>query len=43
MTDVNPNEKWISLDEAAEHLCVKPITVRDWIKKRKRNPCSKNW
>lgn len=30
-----PNEKWISIEEAAEHLGIKPITVRDWIKKEK--------
>lgn len=27
------NEKWISLDEAAEHLGIKPSTLRTWIKK----------
>ena len=29
------NEKWIGIDEAAEHLGIKPVTVRDWIKKNK--------
>jgi len=32
MTNLN-NDKWISLEEAAEYLGVKPITIRDWIKK----------
>ena len=27
------DDKWISLDEAAEYLGVKPITVREWIRK----------
>ena len=27
------NDKWIDLEEAAEYLGIKPITVRDWIKK----------
>lgn len=31
-------EKWISIDEAAEHLGIKPSTVRDWIKKNKGIP-----
>lgn len=26
-------EKWVSLEEAAEHLSVKPVTIREWIKK----------
>ena len=26
-------EKWISIDEAAEYLGVKPATIRDWIRK----------
>lgn len=34
------NEKWISLEEAAEYLWVKPVTVRDWIKKGKRDTCT---
>ncbi len=31
-------EKWISIDEAAEHLGVKTSTLRDWIKKDKGIP-----
>ena len=31
MIDNNVNEKWISIDDAAEHLGVKPVTIRDWI------------
>lgn len=27
------DDKWIGIVEAAEHLGIKPITVRDWIKK----------
>lgn len=41
MTDISTSEKWISLDEAAEYLCVKPITVRDWIKKGSGIPAQK--
>lgn len=37
----NYNEKWISLEEAADYLGVKPITVRDWIKKNKKIPAHK--
>lgn len=37
----NINEKWISIEEAAEHLGVKPVTVRDWIKKGKGIPAHK--
>ena len=25
------NDKWIGIEEAAEYLGIKPITVRDWI------------
>ncbi len=35
------NEKWISLEEAAEYLSVKPVTIRDWIKKGKGIPAQK--
>ena len=27
------NDKWIGIEEAAEYLGIKPITVRDWIKR----------
>lgn len=37
----NTNEKWISLDEAAEYLSVKPATIRDWIRKNKNLPAHK--
>jgi len=37
----NITEKWISIEDAAEHLGVKPVTVRDWIKKGKGVPAHK--
>ena len=37
----NHNEKWVGLETAADHLGVKPITVRDWIKKGKGVPAHK--
>ena len=40
MTD-NSAEKWISLEEAAEHLGVKPITIREWIRKNNGIPAHK--
>jgi excisionase family DNA binding protein len=40
MTDAT-NEKWVSLEEAAEYLSVKPVTIRDWIKKGKGIPAQK--
>ena len=27
------NDKWISIDEAAEYLGIKTVTLRSWIKK----------
>ena len=35
------NDKWIGSEEAAEYLGVKPITVRDWIKKGTGIPAHK--
>lgn len=35
------NDKWISLDEAAEYLGVKPGTIRDWVRKNKDIPAHK--
>lgn len=34
-------EKWISIDEAADYFGVKPATVRDWIRKGKDIPAHK--
>lgn len=35
------NDNWISIDEAATYLGVKPVTVRDWIRKGKGIPAHK--
>ena len=35
------NDKWIGIEEAAEYLGIKPITVRDWIKKDTGIPACK--
>ena len=35
------NDKWIGIEEAAEYLGIKPITVRDWIKKDTGIPANK--
>ena len=35
------NDKWISIDEAANYLGVKPGTIRDWIRKNKGIPAHK--
>ena len=37
----NINDKWINLDEAAAYLGVKPVTVRDWIRKDTEIPAHK--
>lgn len=37
----NNAEKWINIEEAAEHLGVKPVTIRDWIRKEKGIPAHK--
>lgn len=37
----NFNEKWASIDEAAEYMGVKPVTIRDWIRKGKDIPAHK--
>lgn len=34
-------EKWISIEDAAEHLGVKTSTIRDWIRKDKDIPAHK--
>ena len=37
----NIAEKWINIEEAAEHLGVKSVTIRDWIRKDKGIPAHK--
>lgn len=34
-------ENWIGINEAAQHLGVKVVTIRDWIKKDKGIPAHK--
>ncbi len=34
-------EKWIGIDEAAEYLGVRPVTLREWIRKGKDIPAHK--
>lgn len=34
-------EKWISIEEAAEYLGVKPVTIRGWIRNAKGIPAHK--
>lgn len=36
MNNFNENN-WINLDEAADYLGIKPVTLRDWIKKQDFN------
>ena len=31
-------ENWINIEEAAEYLAIKPVTLRTWIKKDKGLP-----
>lgn len=31
------DENWISLDDAAAYLDIKPVTMREWIKKQEIN------
>ncbi|HEL1838329.1 helix-turn-helix domain-containing protein [Streptococcus suis] len=34
-------EKWISIEEAATYLSVKPVTIRNWIKQNMDIPAHK--
>lgn len=36
-----PSENWISLNEAAQYLGIKPVTLRTWIKKKNNIPAHK--
>lgn len=35
------NDNWISLDEAANYLDIKPVTLRSWIKRTNDIPAHK--
>lgn len=35
------NDNWINIDEAASYMSVKPVTIRDWIRKEKGIPAHK--
>ena len=35
------NDNWINIDEAATYVGVKPVTIRDWIRKGKGIPAHK--
>ena len=37
----NLQDKWIGLDEAADYLGIKPVTLRKWIKENKDVPAHK--
>ncbi len=41
MSEVIKEESWIGTPEAAEYLGVKPVTIRDWIRKGKDIPRKK--
>jgi excisionase family DNA binding protein len=36
-----PNDRWISIDEAADYLGVKVVTIRGWIRHGKSIPAHK--
>ena len=40
MSSVN-NDKWINIEEAADYLGVKTVTIRDWIRKNNGIPAHK--
>ncbi len=40
MNAVN-NDKWINIEEAADYLGVKTVTIRDWIRKNNGIPAHK--
>lgn len=39
--DAYINEKWIGVEEAADYLGIKPVTLRDWIRKGDGIPAHK--
>ena len=41
MKESNFNDNWINIEEAADYLGVKAVTIRDWIRKWKDIPAHK--
>ena len=41
MKNIEINESWVGITAAAEHLGVKVVTIRDWIKKETGIPAHK--
>lgn len=39
--EIKNSDNWIGLEEAANYLGVKPVTIRDWIRKNKGIPAHK--
>jgi len=37
----NMDDKWISIEEAASYLGIKPVTLRGWIRSKKGVPAHK--
>lgn len=35
------NDKWINIDEAADYLGIKPVTLRGWLRNNKGVPAHK--
>ena len=38
---MNNTDKWIGIEEAAEYLGIKSVTLRDWLRKEKDIPAHK--
>ncbi len=38
---MDKTDRWVSIEEAAEYLGIKVVTLRDWIKKEKSVPAHK--
>lgn len=40
-TNTNTNDNWINVEEAAEYLGIKPVTLRGWLRSDKGVPANK--
>ncbi len=41
MKKANENDSYIGIDEAAEYLGIKPVTLRNWLRKENNIPALK--